>query len=256
MLLYSRHSETHFRSLSDRLTFHRIVCYMKTLALETSGRTGSVAIWDSENPDPPTEISLPRETRTAESLLVVIEEALTKCRWSRDDLELIAVTQGPGSFTGLRIGCVTAKVLAFAVNAQLVGVNSLHVLAENSPEGSPLWCVMDAGRGQCVAARYSIETADHRHASIEPQLMETEAWLHRLAQDERVTGPLLTTLGVRLPETVKPLPKEYWHPRAECVARLGAEKFESGQVASLWDFSPHYYRLSAAEEKRLMEDRS
>ncbi len=102
---------------------------MKTLALETSGRTGSVAIWDSENPDPPTEISLPRETRTAESLLVVIEEALTKCRWSRGDLELIAVTQGPGSFTGLRIGCVTAKVLAFAVIAQLVGVNSLHVRA-------------------------------------------------------------------------------------------------------------------------------
>ena len=229
---------------------------MKTLALETSGRTGSVAIWDSENPDPPTEISLPQETRTAESLVVVIEEALIRCGWLKGDLKLISVTQGPGSFTGLRIGCVTAKVLAFAVNAQLVGVNSLDVLAENSPEGSPLWCVMDAGRGQCVAARYLIETADHRQTSIEPQLMETEAWLHRLTQGERVTGPLLTTLGVRLPETVKPLPKEYWHPRAECVARLGAEKFKSGQVASLWDFSPHYYRLSAAEEKRLTADRN
>ena len=56
---------------------------MKTLALETSGRTGSVAVWDSETPDPPTEISLPQETRTAESLLVVIDEALARCSWSK-----------------------------------------------------------------------------------------------------------------------------------------------------------------------------
>ena len=229
---------------------------MKTLALETSGRTGSVAAWDSENSGPPTEIPLPQATRTAESLIVVIEEALTKCGWSRSDLELIAVTQGPGSFTGLRIGCVTAKVLAFAVDAQLVGVNSLRVLAENSPAGSPLWCVMDAGRGQCVAARYSIDAAGQWHTSIEPQLMETETWLHRLAQGERVTGPLLPTLSERLPATVEPLSKTHWYPRAEFVARLGAQKIKGGQVASLWDFSPHYYRLSAAEEKRLLADRS
>ena len=223
---------------------------MKTLALETSGRTASVAVWDADAAVPPDEISVPPGMRTAESLIVLIEQVISTCGWSTRDLELIAVTQGPGSFTGLRIGCVTAKVLAFALDAKLVGVNTLDVLAANSPGDPPLWCVMDAGRGQCFAARYESATAGNRKASIEPQLMETETWLNCLAPDERVSGPLLSTLGERLPAEVKTLSTAYWSPRAEFVARVGTQKFEQGHAANLWDFSPHYFRQSAAEERQ------
>ena len=223
---------------------------MKTLAMETSGRRGSVAVWDSANPAPPSEISLPQGAQTAESLIVIIDQVISKCGWSTGELDLICVTQGPGSFTGLRIGCVTAKVLAFAVDAKIVGVNTLDVLAENSSAGQPLWCVIDAGRGQCFVACYSIDASGHRQVSVEPQLMATETWLSRLTPNDRVTGPLLSTLGELLPAGVEPLSSESWMPRAEFVARIGARNFEHGHTANLWDFSPNYFRLSAAEEKK------
>ena len=151
---------------------------MKTLAIETSGRAGSVATWDSETCL--AEINLPTGVRTAESLIVGIGDVLSKCNWATADLELIAVTQGPGSFTGLRLGCVTAKVMAFAVGAKLVGVNTLRVLAENSRAGPPLWCVMDAGRDQCFVARFSITGREHQE-TIESQIMGTQQWLEILS---------------------------------------------------------------------------
>ena len=224
---------------------------MKTLAIETSGRAGSVATWDSETCL--AEINLPTGVRTAESLIVGIGDVLSKCNWATADLELIAVTQGPGSFTGLRLGCVTAKVMAFAVGAKLVGVNTLRVLAENSRAGPPLWCVMDAGRDQCFVARFSITGRGHQE-TIESQIMGTQQWLEILSPGDRVTGPLLKTVAERLPTRVEILSSEYWVPRAQCVAQVGIEKFQQGQLASLWEFSPHYYRLSAAEEKQQFAD--
>lgn len=227
---------------------------MKTLALETSGRTGSIAAWDSDTCL--TEILLPPDVRTAESLIVGIENVISKCNWSTADLELIAVTQGPGSFTGLRLGCVTAKVLAFAVEAKLVGVNTLSVLAENSHPGPPLWCVMDAGREQCFTARYSITEQGRQEQTIEPQIMEIKKWLQMVVPGDRITGPLTPAIAERLPAGAETLSAEDWLPRAEFVARVGIRKFQQGQTASLWEFSPHYYRLSAAEEKQQAADHS
>ncbi len=221
---------------------------MKTLALETSGRTGSVAAWDSATCV--AETSLPSNARTAESLIVGIQNVISKCHWDTTDLDLITVTQGPGSFTGLRLGCVTAKVLAFAVEAKLVGVNTLRVLAENSDPGPPLWCVMDAGRNQCFAARYSSTGAASWEVTIEPQLMGVEKWLSGITEGDRVTGPLVKSVAERLPKGVEALSSEHWQPRAKFVGLIGIQKFEQGQTANLWEFSPHYYRLSAAEEKQ------
>ena len=220
---------------------------MKILALETSSRVGSIAVYDSESYV--AAVDLPESMRTAESLVIGIQELIEQCGWNVADLELIAVTQGPGSFTGLRLGCVTAKVLAYAINAQLVGVNTLKVIASSVEPGAPLWCVMDAGRDQCFVARYAMET-QRLDETIPCAIMSIEDWLDRLEKNDRVAGPLLEKISPRLPREVTPLANEYWRPRASAVAQLGRQKNKQGQSDDLWDFSPHYYRLSAAEEQQ------
>jgi len=220
---------------------------MKTLAIETSGRFGSIAIWESNQCL--AEKDLPHDRRTAESLIIGIEDLISGCHWSPADLELIAVTQGPGSFTGLRLGCVTAKVLAYAVGAKLVGVNTLEVLASPAMPGTPLWSAMEAGRNQCFVAQFSV-TKQGPTETTPALIMEIEEWLKILTAGDRITGPLLQTVRQRLPAGVETLPVEHWSPHARHVAQLGVDKYRQGHVENLWEFSPHYFRPSAAEEKR------
>ena len=92
--------------------------------------------------------------------------------------------------------------------------------------------------------------------TIEPQIMEIKKWLQRVVPSDRITGPLTPAIAERLPAGAETLSAENCRPRAEFVARVGIRKFQQGQTASLWEFSPHYYRLSAAEEKQQAADHS
>ncbi len=119
-----------------------------------------------------------------------VDRLLAQVGWAAGGLELVAVTEGPGSFTGLRIGVTTAKALAYAAGAQLIGVNTLEVIAQQAePLDRPLWAVLDAQRGELFAARF-VPAADHQPAGpAEVQVIEREAWLAGLAKSDAVTGP-------------------------------------------------------------------
>src|SRR5262245_21398293 len=131
---------------------------MRTIAIETSGRVGSVAALkcEGDRADILGEIILGEDQRTAQRLAPAIRELLSDVSWSPADVELVAVAVGPGSFTGLRIGVTAAKSFAYAVGAQIVGVNTLAVLAAQAPpSAAPLWTVMDAQRRELFAARFT-----------------------------------------------------------------------------------------------------
>src|SRR5690606_6005893 len=104
---------------------------MKILAFETSGLLGSVALLETAEGKvvSAVERETPADQRTARSLLPTTHRLLSDHGWRPADVELIAVTTGPGSFTGLRIGVVGAKTFAYAVGAKLVGVHTLAALA-------------------------------------------------------------------------------------------------------------------------------
>ncbi len=222
---------------------------MRVLALETTERIGSVALAYQGNLL--AETRLPGDLRSAQSLAPAIQQSLGQVGWTPQDVELVAVTAGPGSFTGLRIGIATAKVFAYAVGAEVLGVDTHEALAFACPaDVSRLATVIDAQRGQVVAREFERNGAGELVPCSEPQLVDVDHWLDSLAPGTRVTGPILRRLADRLPENVEPLARELWEPTATQVAFLAHKQYSGGRRDDLWQLAPVYSRLSAAEEKR------
>jgi tRNA threonylcarbamoyladenosine biosynthesis protein TsaB len=119
---------------------------LNILALETTDLAGSVATWADGRLF--RELSLPSHQRSAQSLAPAIGDVLAQTGWRPTDVNLVAVTVGPGSFTGLRVGVTTAKTLAYCCGAAVVGLDTLEVLAAAAPNGfTRLAVAVDAQRG-------------------------------------------------------------------------------------------------------------
>ena len=126
---------------------------MRILAIETTDRAGTLASLVDDQPI--TTLELDTAQRSAQTLAPGIESLLAMAAWTPRDVELVAVAAGPGSFTGLRIGVTTAKMFAYAVGAQILGVNTLEVIASQIPtRGKRLWTVLDAQREQVFAGQF------------------------------------------------------------------------------------------------------
>jgi tRNA threonylcarbamoyladenosine biosynthesis protein TsaB len=221
---------------------------MRILALETTERDGSLAAADDGNLL--AELILDRAQRSAQSLAPAIVALLRQVGWRARDVQLVAVSGGPGSFTGLRIGVTTAKVFAYAVGAAIVGINTLETIAAAVPEDvTKVSAAMDAQRGQLVARSYRRRSDGWFEPAETEKLIDIETWLEHLTPEIAVSGPVLGKLAGRLPCHVRPVDPRYWPPRASTVARLAARDYALGRRDDLWKLVPHYCRRSAAEEK-------
>lgn len=219
---------------------------MRLIAIETAIAPGSLAALEIQPSGGlrTTSIDLPEDRRTAEILAPHLRELLDQVGWATTQIDAVAVTVGPGSFTGLRIGVTTAKTLAYASGAPCAPLNTLAVLAAQTGEETSGWVAIDAQRQELFAAPFSAGKLQD-----EPTILSRDTWLQRLAPGETVVGPVLKSLRTRLPEGVTAAAESAWRPRAETVARLAVEIVESGQAVSPFELLPNYYRLSAAEEK-------
>lgn len=219
---------------------------MRILALETSSRCGSVAVLEDGRLVAGCE--LPQQQRTASVLAPTIAAVLDTAGWNSADVELVIVTQGPGSFTGLRIGVTTAKTFAYATSAQVIGVNTLEVVASQSPHvDRPVWAVIDAQRQQLFASL--IQPSDSAQEVRPMQLIDNDQWLTQLQPGDIVSGTGLKKLADRLPAGVEVVDQSLWTPKAETVGRVGWRHFQAGRCDDLWKLAPQYYRPSYAEEK-------
>lgn len=222
----------------------------RVLAIETSGRTGSVALSDGAHIFQ--ESQFPHGLKHAAEIVPIIDRLCSEHAWRPPEIEQVHVSAGPGSFTGLRIGITLAKTMAFATGAKLVAVPSVHVLAENAPpEAEHLIIVLDAKRGQIFTARF------HRVAGgwneVEP------AHLDRLSEMLGRSPRPVHLLGEGIPfhrDAVDAAageafvcPEESWRARAAAVVKIGTEMAGRGEFVDPYVLAPIYIRPPEAEEK-------
>ena len=222
----------------------------RLLALETSGRAGSVAALDGTQLL--AERTLDAARGSAATLAPAIRELLADVQWRAADVQVVAVAAGPGSFTGLRIGVMTAKTLAYALGADCIAVDTLDVIARQAPgDARPLWAVLDAGRDDLFAARYLSNSDSGELVALRPTaLVRSADWRAELKAGDWISGPLPARFEPLLPGGVQLVELPLRLPQAHTVGRLALARHAAGGRDDLWELAPNYYRLSAAEERR------
>ena len=223
----------------------------RTLALETSGRSGSIAL--AEGGEILAEDAFPHGLRHAANLIPAIDALCRGVGWTPRDIRRVCVSVGPGSFTGLRVGVTLAKTLAFATGAQIVAVPSLRTLAENAPaDARHVLCAIDAGRGNVFAARYERDGEEW----IEREPVRQEPLADALARAPRPLWLLGDAVGshadaIPAAPDLHKTPPDLWINRAAAVASVGAAMASRGEFADPFALTPLYVRRPGPEEKRL-----
>lgn len=224
---------------------------MKLLALETSGLSGSVALWDDGTV---TERSLATEGRRhAQTLIAELKILLDERGVKLANIDGIAVSIGPGSFTGLRVGVVAAKTLAYAVGCGVLAVDTLASFAEPAPsDWSRVHVISDAQRGDVFHGEYQRDAAGHFELLAPIRILVGENFRAGLSPADFVLGPSAKRW---MTENSGPhFIHEAWslQPSATNIATIAARKWMAGERSDLWTLAPFYLRPSAAEEKRMM----
>jgi tRNA threonylcarbamoyladenosine biosynthesis protein TsaB len=240
------------------------------LALETSGKSGGAAILYPDGRL--VEGNTPPESSSATGLAPLIEGLLNAEGLAAKDLVAVAVTVGPGSFTGLRVGVAMAKALAYGLAIPVVAVDSLETLARSvrAEPGQRLWTVSDAYRGELFTAAWEVEEDADSAAKgmlrslIGTAILSREDWIatvdqHLTRTEQRAAMPSDLFLGSGLLRVAGQ--EEVWRrqsvidwlpqarPTAAQVAHIGWERLEHGLAIDPFQLMPVYLRGSAAEEK-------
>lgn len=227
---------------------------MIILGIESASQTAGAAVWRDGVILAEYNVN---NTRThSETLLPMLAEVCESAGIPLDEVDAIALSGGPGSFTGLRIGSATAKGLGLALSCPLIHVPTTDGIAFNLMGAAGLVCpIMDARRGEVYTGIYRLTESFEVLMPAEPmplaELMDRlSAWddpvtflgdgvrVHRKAIEE--------TMG----ERARFAPAHLAMARAGALAALGAVYFAEGKTVSAAEERPDYMRLSQAERVR------
>ncbi len=238
---------------------------MTNLAIECSGTAGSVALFDGETPI--AYADLDPNLGSVRTLAAAVEAILR----GREVPNFISVTTGPGSFTGLRVGLATAKMLGLAWRIPIVPVDTLQAIALRAFEGvpserahEPFVAVINAFRGQVFASIIEFEASRELTVLAKSCVIDAAAWganplgnfgIDRLAISKTasawITGPGLKSYPPAFEQAEFSVVEEgLWNPTATEVASLGRIGLAAGKGSDAYHLEPNYIRASAAEEKR------
>lgn len=223
---------------------------MITLGIETSGRSGSIALVVDGVLQSERELSATGR-RHARTLVPEIGALLSAAERSPSAVDVVAVSIGPGSFTGLRVGCVCAKTFAYAAGCRIVAVDTFLAVAAAAPaDVSRLWVIDDALRGDLFAGEY-VRVKQQWLCPREPRLISIPEWSRLVLPGVPVSGPGVDKLSAELEELggIQFIAAPLRNPRAGQVALLGETHAVRGMFEDHWTLEPRYIRRSAAEEK-------
>lgn len=157
---------------------------MNILALDTSSSVATIALSKGENLV--AEIIFDYQKNHSATLMPMIEEALEKTDMDLEQVDIIAITSGPGSFTGLRIGMATAKTLAQVKNLKLFTIDTLKALAFNLPFAKgKIVPILDAQRGCVYTSMYRWENSNLIQEK-EVEILDIKKLLENLKNEDEV----------------------------------------------------------------------
>ena len=218
---------------------------MKVLGLETATLAGGAALIDGDRIVG--EYTLNIRVTHSERVMAAVDRLLTDAGWRPSDLEGVAVSIGPGSFTGLRIGVSTAKGLAMALGLAVAPVPTLDALAAGLPFAAlPVCPILDARKGEVYASLYRVDGGAMRREW--EYLALAPAALARL-----FTEPVIVCgdgAGIVRSPFARLTPAARRLPSPACVAQLGHAMLAAGPGVPPADLAPLYLRPSEAELRR------
>ncbi|KRN32311.1 tRNA (adenosine(37)-N6)-threonylcarbamoyltransferase complex dimerization subunit type 1 TsaB [Weissella halotolerans] len=221
----------------------------KTIAFDTSNRALSVALFEDERLLFQIESNLTRNHSS--QLLPDIDQALKSVDWQPADLTQVIVSQGPGSYTGLRIGVTTAKTLAFTLGIGLTGISSLALLATNVDDPTALIIpVMDARNQNLYAGAYRwqdghlVQVLPDQHTHVKGLIDQVKALTEQpvvvVGEWQSVQADLsLAWSQLRFAQDNL--------PHASHSLILAADATSLTDMTAIHQFVPNYHRLSQAE---------
>lgn len=234
---------------------------MKILAFDSTAKTASVAVADGERIL--AEFTVDSGMTQSELLLPMAKQALSAAHLSLSDIELFALTHGPGSFTGVRIGAALVKGLAFGKQIPCAPVSVMEALAQGLVPLSGIYCpVTDARRAHVYNALFCLKDGvltrlcDDRLIAITDLVQElaaqypaTPLWLAGDAT-EAVTRAA-EAIGLSLPQA----PRALRVPSAAAVAQCGLGMAMRGETVDDASLAPIYLFPSQAERDRLEKEK-
>lgn len=228
---------------------------MKILALETSAKAVSVAVAEEGN------ILCSRFANEGQThsvtLMPMLDEMLASAGLTLKDIGAVAVSHGPGSFTGLRIGVSAAKGLAWALGLPCCGVSTLEAMAENGRNFEGLIIgAMDARRSQVYNAVFTCCDGQLTRLTPDRAISLPELWeeIKNREESKLVVGDGAELCYTYLSEhgiSCQMLPGDRGLQSAEGVAKVACRLAAAGKTLTPQELVPVYLRLSQAERERL-----
>lgn len=227
---------------------------MRILGIESSSLVASVAIVTDDVVT--AEYTVNFKKTHSQTLLPMIDEVVSMLELELDSLDAIAVSAGPGSFTGLRIGSATGKGLGLALNKPLIHIPTVDAMAYNLYSSSALICpIMDARRSQVYTGLYQYEeeflvikeqcAMDMKE--LIDELNHTGKKVVFLGDGVPVYGSMIEEL-IRVPYGLAPA--HVSRQRAASVAALGLAYYKLGKIETAAEHGPDYLRKPQAERER------
>ena len=225
-----------------------IVVMPRLLILETStGRSGVVAL--AEGPELRVLRRLDDSRRHARDLAPAVKELLGEAGWKPGDVHAVVVSRGPGSYTGLRVGMMSAKAFAYATGCVVLGLDTFAALAVQAPaEVACLDVLADAQQDKVYVQSFGRHGNDWRPLTT-LAIRSFADWLKERGASTWATGPGLRKWEAHLPPNVPHVESARWEPEAESLLRLGLARYLAGERDDLWALEPLYLRPSSAEEQ-------
>jgi tRNA threonylcarbamoyladenosine biosynthesis protein TsaB len=233
------------------------------LLFETSGPSAQVGL--AQGHTLLSRATVDRGRQHARDLIPTVERLCIEQQWRPSNIDAVAVSIGPGSYTGLRVGIMTAKTLAYALNKPLLAIPTFDIIAHQNfladPTLSSLTIIADGQQDKVYVQTFTpfflqgrkVESKGGTVQDESPEsplnILPGESWRSSLTTSTVLTGPGLRQQQHLLSPAIRLLPADLWDPKLTSLLSIALSYINQHKFCNSFTLEPLYLRASAAEEQ-------